>query len=416
MKITYIHQHFKRPTEAGGTRSWEFARRLVADGHDVTMICGGATRDTYVEEGFTVVQLPVRYANVMAPWRRLVAFARFMVMATTASFKDKADVVLATSTPLTVAVPALVTTFARRSTFVLEVRDLWPEVPVQLGYLRSRPIVKAAEYLERLSYKRARRVIALSPGMADGVKRISPAKRVDIVPNACDIELFDRSPSERQQFRAEQGWGSDESVVVYAGSLGAYYDIPWVGRFAVACRAQGIRMLVIGEGAGLRAARQSLEAQGIAPDDVFIGPRPKREVAGFVSAADAVVSSLAPDPVLEPCSLNKVFDGLAASRPVVMNHGGWLKELLCAEGAGIHVGGLQPDEAASRLSALLEDRERYERAVRQSRALAASHFARDDLYRDFRTAVTGAGDVVGAFDAGHGRTAEYASTAGETSP
>jgi glycosyltransferase involved in cell wall biosynthesis len=392
MKITYIHQHFKRPDQAGGTRSWEFARRLASDGHAVTMICGGPERATYTEAGFTVVQLPVRYANAMAPWRRLVAFARFMQLATTATYADRGDVVLASSTPLTVAVPALVSTRLRRSAFVLEVRDLWPEAPVALGYLRSRPVIGLALRLERTAYQRARRVIALSPGMAAGVSRVVPGKQVDVVPNACDIELFDLSPADRATVREREAWG-DDRVLVYAGSLGAIYDVPWLADLALAARRQGLRVVVVGDGSELPAARARLRDSGIDPDEVFVGPRSKVEVAGLVAAADAVVSSVVDAPVLEPASINKVFDGLAAARPVVFNHRGWLTDLVTAEGAGLYVGDVDADTAVRRVLDLLTDDLRYRRAVDRARAVASEHFARDTLYGTFRDVLTDAGRV-----------------------
>lgn len=155
MRITYIVQHFHLPTEAGGTRAWEFARRLAAEGHEVTMIGAGTVSRTFYEKGFKVVLLPVSYSNSMGTFRRIVSFLHFMVSATRVAVATPADVVLSSSTPLTVAVPGIVAAIVRRAAFVLEVRDLWPEVPIALGVLPSKATQFLARTLEVVAYARA---------------------------------------------------------------------------------------------------------------------------------------------------------------------------------------------------------------------------------------------------------------------
>jgi glycosyltransferase involved in cell wall biosynthesis len=103
----------------------------------------------------------------------------------------QAELVFATSTPLTIAIPAIVASKRQRIPMVFEVRDLWPEVPIAMGALRN-PISRwLARKLERVAYRSSARVIALSQGMADGVARVGfPIQRIVVVPNASDISFF----------------------------------------------------------------------------------------------------------------------------------------------------------------------------------------------------------------------------------
>ena len=122
MHILYIHQYFTRPRGRTGTRSYEFARRWVAAGHRVTMLTSRAQlppEDLGPEhrglvsrlevDGIEVTVLNIRYHQAMGFCRRVGAFVSFMVLASWMALRIPAvDVIYATSTPLTVGVPALV--------------------------------------------------------------------------------------------------------------------------------------------------------------------------------------------------------------------------------------------------------------------------------------------------------------------
>lgn len=383
MRVTYIHQYFSIPTEPGGTRSWEFARRLADDGHQVTMICAGAVRRTFREQGFTVIQLPVSYSNSMGTARRIVAFLHFMASATRAALTTPADVVLATSTPLTVAVPGMIAAAARRAVFVLEVRDLWPEVPIALGVLRSRFSRFLARRLETVAYARAARVIALSPGMRDGVLRVRPTAQVTVVPNACDPYLFESTKADLLAFRRANGWGDDEVVVVYAGSFGRVYDTRWTVETAAHLSGDGVRFIMIGEGAFLESCRMRAKELGLDSGALLLGAHSRYETAKYIAAADFSLSTSLSDPSLEPASLNKVFDAMAAGKPALFNHQGWLSDLLCDHGAGWKLS-RDPAVAAAQIREIAADREAIKLAGKNSAELGEANFLRDDLYLKFR--------------------------------
>lgn len=382
-RVTYIHQHFVTPSQAGGTRSFEFARRLAAEGHDVTMICGGTERHDFEVSGFRVRQIPVSYRNSMGYAQRVASFLRFMIRSTVLSATTPADVILATSTPLTVAVPGLIAARLRRARFVFEVRDLWPSVPARLGVLTSRPLLSLAQRLERITYARADRVIALSPGMRDGVLQTAPFADVRVVPNASDVELFAMDEQARRDARADLGW-THRPTAVYAGSFGESYRIQWMVELAASC--PGVNFQIIGSGQATQAARQLSDALNLPTDDLLPGSLPKSEVARRVGAADIVISSLLDDPALRVNSLNKVFDALAAARPVVFNHDGWLPDLLIRRGAGWRLPN-DPKAAGEQLARILADADALSRASQCAARLAREDFNRDSLYARFREAL-----------------------------
>lgn len=381
MRITYIHQHFVLPGEPGGSRPYEFARRMAAAGHEVTMICGRDEAMDKTVDGIHVRRLAIPYRNEMSKRERIVSFFNFLVRASAVAARVPADVIYASSTPLTVAVPGIVAKFTQRAPLVAEIRDLWPEVPIKLGYLNNPVAIFLAKQLEKAFYAASSEVVALSPSMADGVKEVAPKKRVTVIPNASDFERFDIPAEQRAAFRKEQGWG-DDVVAVYAGGFGMSYQLEWLVDLAAQLRRDGVenvRFVLLGQGSDSDALYQRAENAGLDADAMFLGRQPKEDVAKYVSAADITLSPLRDDPCLEGNSLNKVFDAMAASRPVVFNHGGWLEEAATEHDAGWRLSRDIPT-AAKRFAEIISDRDEMRAAGQRNRELGEKRFARDSLY------------------------------------
>ena len=381
MRITYIHQHFVLPGEPGGSRPYEFARRMAAAGHEVTMICGRDEAMDKTVDGIHVRRLAIPYRNEMSKRERIVSFLNFLVRASAVAARVPADVIYASSTPLTVAVPGIVAKFTQRAPLVAEIRDLWPEVPIKLGYLNNPVAIFLAKQLEKAFYAASSEVVALSPSMADGVEEVAPKKRVTVIPNASDFERFDVPDEQRAAFRKEQGWG-DDVVAVYAGGFGMSYQLEWLVDLAAQLRRDGVenvRFVLLGQGSDSDALYQRAKNAGLDADAMFLGRQPKEDVAKYVSAADIALSPLRDDPCLEGNSLNKVFDAMAASRPVVFNHGGWLEEAATEHDAGWRLSRDIPT-AAKRFAEIISDRDEMRAAGQRNRELGEKRFARDSLY------------------------------------
>ena len=232
VRIVYLHQYFTTPAQAGATRSYEFARRWAAAGHDVHVVTSDQAASTpgwRVETvaGCTVHAVTVPYDNTMGAAARVRAFVRFAAAAAARARRLKPDVVYATSTPLTIALPALGATLGRPVRYVFEVRDLWPDVPVALGYLGNPVLRRAAYALEALAYRQAAHVVALAPGMREHIlgKGIAPDK-VDVVAQGCDTELF--ADLDTAALRAREPWIASRRLVLFAGTLGRANGLPYL--------------------------------------------------------------------------------------------------------------------------------------------------------------------------------------------
>jgi len=395
MKIVYLHQYFKTPASNGGIRSYHFARALTMRGHDVHVV----TSDTSVEgpaesvsqvDGITVHYLHVPYSNSMSFTRRIRAFLDFAVRASIASRRLRADVVVATSTPLTIAMPALWATFGRRARFVFEVRDLWPTVPIEMGLLRNPVLIAAARLLERITYRRADKIIALSEGMARGVADAGVSKdKIVVIPNIADIETFaDDSPPPSTASRFVENLG-DRPVVLYCGTFGRVNGLQYMVELAEAALALGsdLAFVAVGEGAEREAVVSEARGRGVLGKTFFaLSPVTKQELPALFRSATFGSSWVIDVPALEHNSANKFFDTLAAHRPLLINHGGWQADALEQSGAGWRLD-RDPQIAIEQLNTILSEPGAVMRAGAAARALAEQEYALTVLSDRFSRAV-----------------------------
>ncbi len=389
MRIVYIHQYYCNPRMAGGIRSYEQARRLVARGHTVhvitTDITGGERRRTE-DDGVHVHWYPVPYSNEMSYARRLRAFAAFMVLATAKAAALKADLVFATSTPLTVAVPGVLAARLRRVPFVFEVRDLWPEIPIEMGALRNPMTRRLAAGLANFAYRNAAEIVALSPGMAAGVTARLPSARTTVIPNAADLAMFEVAPEAVRRFRAEHRWLGDRPLIVYTGALGAVNGVDYLVHAARRMREQDpdVQVLIVGHGREWAATRQLAERHGLLDRTVHMWEKvPKADLPVILGAATLSTSMVRPIRALWDNSANKFFDALAASRPIAINYGGWQSDLLRSSGAGLVLDPYDADGAGLLLAGHARDEAWLARARAAAHRLAVEEFSRDLLFERF---------------------------------
>lgn len=302
-------------------------------------------------------------ATAMSYPRRMLAFARFALGASAACIGGpRPAVIYATSPPLAAAVPGLLAAARWRAPLVFEVRDLWPEAAIQMGALRNPLLRRAARALERLAYSRARRLIALSPGIRDGmVAAGADPGRIALIPNAADLDLFRAEPR------------VDGFRVSYFGTMGEANDLSDV---IEAARILGdVEFVLMGDGK-LRA-----ELERSAPPNVrFTGPAASKEDVARLAASSAACLTVFKDvPILATNSPNKLFDTFAAGRPAIVNMDGWMRELVEHNEAGLYVPAGRPRELAEKIAWLREHPEEAERMGRNARALAEREFDRDAL-------------------------------------
>lgn len=397
-RLVYLHQYFNTRSEAGGIRSYEFAKRLVHYGYDVHVVTsdrnaessGGPWRIQHLD-GFTVHWLAEPYSNHMSFGRRVLAFLRFALRSSARARALRGDVVFATSTPLTIAIPAVAAKFGRRIPMIFEVRDLWPDVPIAVGALKGRGVVFLARALEKFAYGHADQIVALSPGMAEGVARRGyPRDLVTVIPNAADLDLFAVEDAELEEWRSLHPQYRNRPLVTYAGTFGLVNNVEYL--VDVADCMQNIdpivAFLLVGSGAQKESVKRRASDAGLLNRNVFIEESvAKRELPLILAASSVATSVVLPIPELEANSANKFFDALAAGRPMAVNYSGWQRDLLESNGAGLYLDPHDPQGAAIALHELIADDGRLAEMGTNGRALAVRKFARDELAQELNAVI-----------------------------
>lgn len=389
MHVLLIHQAFAALGEPGGTRHHELARHLAAQGHRVTAIASPVsyltgtaqeTAGTMREAGVTVLRAYTYPALHRSFAHRVLSFLSFMISSFWLGVRVRdVDLVWGTSPPIFQGVTAWALARWKRVPFLFEVRDLWPAFAVAVGVLRQAELIRASEWLERFLYRRADALVVNSPGFIDHV-RARGARRVTLIPNGADAGMFDPDSS-GQAFRRDHAL-EGKFVVLYAGAHGLSNDLGVVLDAAGRLRAHSsVAIVLLGDGKEkpalmAKAAEQNLE------NVHFLPPIPKTEMPRALAAADACIAILKPIPLYGTVYPNKVFDYMAAGRPVILAIDGVIREVVEGASAGIYVPPGEPEALARAVEQLLEDPARAERMGRAGRELVLRRFDRRTLGED----------------------------------
>lgn len=354
MRILYLHQHFSTPGGATATRSFAMARALAARGHALTLACGSyegaetglagpfrrGRREGSVD-AFRVVEFAIPCGNSQGLRARAGAFLRYAARAAGLALAGRFDLMLASSTPLSVALPALLARRLRALPFVFEIRDPWPELPRAMG-LGSPGLWWAMDRLADAACRQARAVVALSEGMAE-TARARGARRVAVLPNGCDLALF--GPHVRPW--RPPGLPEDAVLAVYAGAHGPANGLDQLVEAAARLRDRRLHLLLVGDGA--EKPRLRVAAAGLR-NLHLLDPLPKPRLAALLAGAQIGLQCLAPVPAFaEWTAPNKLMDYLAAGLPVVANCAGRAARLLEDGPCGLAV---PPGDAAALAAAL----------------------------------------------------------------
>jgi len=379
MRIIYIHQYFKTPEEGGAVRSYHLAKGLVDAGHDVELITTAniSNYDQRWIDGIKVHYLPVKYDQKFSYLKRIWAFLDFVKKSKLLVKKiRRPDLLYITSTPLTTGLIGLWAKEKLAIPYIFEVRDLWPKAPIEVGAIRSPLLIKYLQYLEAKIYKNAISLVALSPGIANHLRTISPQSTLHLIPNFSDLEQF--QPLPKSDLLLEKYGLKKTFTIAYTGALGKVNAVDELIDLAELAFLQkkNWQFLIMGEGSHreyLEQIAQEKELENV----IFIPFGNKASVNEVFSLADLAWISFAHYPVLKTNSPNKFFDAIAAGKPVIINHKGWVYDLMKANHLGISCLPSKLYKTFVQLKELAENPEQLKEMARNSRRLAESYFSKE---------------------------------------
>lgn len=385
MKIAYFYQYFTTPKGSYGTRVYEFTKEWVEKGHDVTIITSIYSKsdleatafiENQVIDGINVKIINVRIDNKQSILKRIWTFILYVIIANYYALTIKADVIIASSGPITVGITGVLAKIFRSKKVVFEVRDLWPEGAIELGIIKNKLLKKVTYWFERLCYKKADLIVALSPGMKSYIEDNHQHKNVISVTNSANIQLFS-TPT---------GGGlpefyKDKRVLIYTGNIGMVNNSMLLFNTAKVLKQRGeddLLILLVGDGQQKAELLKLKEEQGV--DNFIIHDLiPKNQLVAFVQNAMASIIPLKGTPVLDTSSPNKLFESLAAGVPVIQTTKGWIKDYLSQNNVGFTVEAHDPEELADLLIKLKNDKELTQKTGANAKKCAARDFDKNYL-------------------------------------
>jgi glycosyltransferase involved in cell wall biosynthesis len=332
-------------------------------------------------DGIRVLCIAEPYGNRMSFARRLLAFGRFARAATKVVGRLDADLVFATSTPLTVGLPGMRGAKRLGVPFVFEVRDLWPELAIAMGVVKNRPLIWYTRRLERRIYHAARRIVALSPGIKAGIESTGyPSERIDLIPNSCDLDLF--KPSD-EPLEDERFGPPEDFRLCFTGAHGLANGLDAVLDAVTVLKRRGergARFVFIGQGRLRDRLIERSRREGLDEMISWVASIPKAELAEVLPRMDVGMMILKNVPAFYyGTSPNKFFDFIASGLPVLNNYPGWLAEMIEEHQCGKVVPPDDPEAFADAVVWFRDHRDELPDMGRRARELAEARFSRDEL-------------------------------------
>ena len=386
MKILYIHQYFGTPREPGGTRSYWISQELIKRGHQVTVITSSvkdkSKKGRVNVDGIDVVYLENDYKNTMSRVAKVWSFVSFIKKAINAASKEKnVDLVYATSTPLTVGYIAMRLKKKMGWRYVFEVRDLWPEFPIQIGAIKNKLVIKYLRNLERKIYERSEHVVALSPGMQDGVIAAgTPKEKTSMVPNMSKPDKF--FPHEKNMDVAKQfGIDTTKFNVIHFGSMNPANGLEYILDAAKILQDKSVKdiQFVFMGGGAVEPRLRSIVKDKALKNVQFLGLHPMATVVEVVNLCDVSVTTFRNLPILQTNSPNKLFDSLSAGKPIIVNSAGWTKDMVENENCGFFVDPDNASDFAEKLMLYKDDKEKLKVWGENARRLSVEVYDKDIL-------------------------------------
>lgn len=392
MKILFLCQYFPPEMGAPSARTYEHAKHWVRLGHEVTVVCGlpnhpdGVVPPKY--RGTWLIREEWDGIRVLRGWlyatpnrgvvKRSIAFVTYMISSILVAIfvAGRCDLVVATSPQMLCGLAGYIVSVFKRTPFVLEVRDLWPQQIVDLGVIRNRLLIRLLYWLEAFLYRRARAIVTIAPAMSREIaQRGFDAQKIFTIPNGIDETFFQPGPR-MNRIRINNGWAEDKIVVLYIGTIGMSQGLETIIDVADQCKDLDDYLFVfVGAGADKDRLVQLAEQKNL-PNVQFYPPVPKHEMPEWYSASDICLVPLKKRDVFKYNIPSKMFEIMACERPMVLGAEGQARELLEASSAGLAVEPENPDAFREAILRLGNDPQLRQDCGQKGRAFVLEQFRR----------------------------------------
>jgi glycosyltransferase involved in cell wall biosynthesis len=366
MRVLIVTHYFPPETGAPQARLSALAATWASDGDDVTVLTGMPNHPTGVlppsyrravfrrefADGYRVVRTWLYATPNEGVARKTLGHLSFMVSSVLLGWRASgpADVVVVSSPTFFSILSGWLLARLKRARFVVEIRDLWPAIFVELGVLTNRHLIWLLERLELAAYAAADQVVVVSEGFrADLLRRGVPEAKVHTVRNGVDPGRFTPSTVASPELRARLGAGPGDCLVLYAGTHGISQALPAIADAAALLDGHAVRFAFVGDGADKRHLERRIAELGLR-NVVLLPGVPNAEMPELLAAADICLVPLRRVPLFATFIPSKMFEYLAAGKAVIGSVTGEAAQILAQAGAVV----VPPEDSVSLAAAIAE--------------------------------------------------------------
>ncbi len=385
MRILFFYQYYHNPDCGASGRHYQFIKTLSKN-HEVTVITSDVwqhKRQTqhfeWAPPGVNVIHLHVPYENAMDSSARLKAYLGYLFKAIWTGLRaPRPDIIFGTSTPLTAAWAAGIVARMRGIPWVFEVRDLWPDFPIQMGAIKNPWLQKQLYKLEYKLYHQAAHVIPLSPDMeAHILHQGIPPEKIAMLLNGTDLEFAHTVTTQDTRALLQQHGLAGKKVILYAGTLGRANAIPLIMETSrQLSHRSDIHFVFMGNG----FFKDEIENAARTRANITLIPSaPRHEVFKWFKAASLSLVTFIDLPVLQSNSPAKFFDSLASGTPVLVTNPGWTRTFVEQHNCGWYAPAEEPEALVRCIERVIDHPEILQAAGEGDAALANQLFDRHKM-------------------------------------
>jgi len=370
---------------APATRTFEHCKIWVEEGAEVTVVtCApnfpagkvfkgyrNRLRQTEWMSGIKVVRVWSYITPNVGFAKRIADYLSFALSAFIAGLTEKPDVIIATSPQFFTTLAGYGLSLAKRRPWIFELRDLWPESIAAVGAMKRGRLVRWLEKLELFLYRKADRIIAVTPAFrANLIERGVAANKIGVVTNGVDKTLFEPSP--KDGLLCEQLALNDKFVVGYIGTHGMAHGLEFILRSLSKLNTQDIHFLFIGDGAEKKKLLEIREQFAIT-NVSFVDSVTKNEVARYLSVLDVALVPLRRSETFKTVIPSKIFEAAAMRKPILLGVDGQAREIIESYGAGLYFEPENQEAFLRQLKRLATDKGLYQELQSGCDDLAAAY-------------------------------------------
>jgi glycosyltransferase involved in cell wall biosynthesis len=368
MHILYLHQYFNTPRTGGGIRSYEISKVLIKKGHKVSMITSYGNFYNFKKkkvkfkkiDGINVYFIDNLFDNKTKS-SKILSFIYFAIFFTFKALSIKADIVYATSTPLTIVIPALFKRFIQKTPYIFELRDLWPDVPIKYKYINNYFLIKFSLLLEYIAYKYAKKIVVIVDGFKNHLikfKKIKPSKIIVITQFCYDYKFKINS-------KVDKFFKKNKKYLLYAGRIDLSHNVEYLVHLAnkIYFKDNNIFFLVYGDGPHYNLVKELAKRNNILNKNFFLFKSLSRKklfkISKYTIAHFALADKFLPKLHLKNNANNKFFFAINCNKPTINNFQSWQTNVAKKNNIGIEINNSNYHVASNQLMFFLKNIKKY---------------------------------------------------------